>query len=527
MHDLLRDSLIGVRTTRGDLKLSLPGVFARLLSDEIEDFTGLRAHQSDPWHVLLVQLAASVMARHPNDRTPPPDEHFWREGLLDLADGCTTAWQLVVDDVTKPAFMQHPLRDAAELKAFKPTQPAARYPDELDVLVTAKDHDVKLARMQSADGAAWLFALVTCQTTSGFLGAGNYGSVRMNGGFGSRSIVSMVSSIAVWSRFVEELAVVRTLRGRALAAGLSQDRGIVLTWLRPWDRADAQEALFNLEPWFIEAVRPVRLRQYAEGVVALTSTSAARQIGPASVSNGDVGDPWLPINVSDPKKGRSALTVSASGWTPERLSQLLLQQGFELTPLQLPRGDMGGGAWLVASVLARGQGRTEGFHRIALPIPAKVLPTLGKPGERERLAKAAAVLRNDAADVQSTLKVVLMTLALGGPDQVNLQNETAARWVAACIESFTRRWSEPYFDALWRLAEEPADIVRRGWRTQLVAQAQAILLEAESRMPGSAGRRWRARVRAHSLLNGSLRKKGLIDTAPESSLDPPLIQEVP
>lgn len=40
----------------------------------------------------------------------PTDATYWREGLLDLADGIPEAWQLVVEDVTKPAFMQHPWR---------------------------------------------------------------------------------------------------------------------------------------------------------------------------------------------------------------------------------------------------------------------------------------------------------------------------------------------------------------------------------------------------------------------------------
>lgn len=38
--------------------------------------------------------------------------------------------------------------------------PKARSPDELDVLVTAKNHDVKMARVGTDTVEAWLFALV-------------------------------------------------------------------------------------------------------------------------------------------------------------------------------------------------------------------------------------------------------------------------------------------------------------------------------------------------------------------------------
>ncbi|MCP2835077.1 hypothetical protein, partial [Salmonella enterica] len=79
-----------------------------------------------------------------------------------------------------------------------------------------------------------------------------------------------------------------------------------------------------------------------------------------NLESGDVGDPWIPLNTEDKKKGRSALTLPAAGFTPDRLTDLLFEQGFELTALQRPRpGDEPG--WFVASVLVRGQGTTEGF----------------------------------------------------------------------------------------------------------------------------------------------------------------------
>ena len=107
MHDLLTDPLIGVRTPEGKRRVSLPDLLAGLTAGEVEGYTGLRAHQADPWHVFLVQLAASIQARHPSE-TLPTDPAYWRAGLLDLADGRDTAWHLVVDDVTQPAFLQHP-----------------------------------------------------------------------------------------------------------------------------------------------------------------------------------------------------------------------------------------------------------------------------------------------------------------------------------------------------------------------------------------------------------------------------------
>lgn len=522
MLDLLSDRLIGVRRADGTQDfLSLPAVIAGLMADRIEDFTGLRAHQVDVWHVLLVQLAASVMARQPEGAEIPDDEQFWRAGLLDLSDGLPSAWHLVTEEVTEPAFLQHPLRSAADFKAFKL---AAQNPDELDVLVTSKNHDVKGARIPGAAHEAWLFALVTLQTTSGFLGAGNYGSIRMNGGFGSRCVVSLVSSIRPANRFREELRSLIQMRSTVLGSALPyRSRGVVLTWLSPWDRSGPHHALEDLEPWFVESVRPVRLRRSTDGLAAMTATSGARQIGPKAIVNGDVGDPWIPINEGVAQKAksapdRSALTVSASGWTPQRLSDLVLQQGFQLTALQKPRAGLDRQAWFIASVLARNKGKTEGFHRTVIPVPASALALLGSPTERARIARAAAQLREDASEVQRTLSMALVVLASGGPETVKSVSDVLTAWAKACLGRFTRGWSERYFDALWRLVDTPIDDVRCDWQASLVLQARKTLIEAEARLPTPTGRRWRGRVNASSLLNASLKKKGLLGSEGPNSV---------
>ena len=51
-------------------------------------------------------------------------------------------WQLVVDDITKPAFMQPPASSKAKEQEYKA---AVATPDELDMLVTSKNHDLKAA----------------------------------------------------------------------------------------------------------------------------------------------------------------------------------------------------------------------------------------------------------------------------------------------------------------------------------------------------------------------------------------------
>lgn len=515
MHDLLHDPLIGVRTPAGAQRSSLPGLLAALSAGQVDGYTGLRAHQADPWHVFLVQLAASIQARRPTDALPT-DAAYWREGLLDLADGIPEAWQLVVEDVTKPAFMQHPWKSwQAEAGDYgvKTSRgqtvfdPKASSPDELDVLVTAKNHDVKMARVGTDTLEAWIFALVVLQTTNGFLGKGNYGIVRMNGGFASRSIAAWVRDLHPSARFADETRSLAHLREPVCRESRYPQRGVVLTWLTPWNRKQHHLTLSQLEPWFIEAARPIRLWPRAgDRLMALGATSEGRQIGPKTVENGDIGDPWTAINVSDKKKGRSALTLSADGFTPQRLTDLLFEQGFELTSLQRPPSGEGDG-WFVASCLVRGQGTTEGFHRAQVPVPTKARRALLQKANRETLGKLGQQLLGDAKDVQRALATALTVLSEGGPDKADFERVEA--WIKAARADFAKTWEQHYFPTLWRGADEDHEAVRRDWQQRLVDAGQALLDEAATRLPLPSNRRWRALTQAESAWRGMLRKAGL------------------
>ncbi|MEW6695411.1 MAG: type I-E CRISPR-associated protein Cse1/CasA [Pseudomonadota bacterium] len=531
MHDLLNDPLIGVRTPRGERRMSLPELLAGLSANEVQGYTGLRAHQADPWHVFLVQLAASIQARHPTD-TLPTDPAYWRDGLLDLADGMESAWHLVVEDVTQPAFLQHPWssweKEAADYGVTQSRgktrfDPKATTPDEIDVLITSKNHDVKMARVGAEAIEAWLYALLLLQTTSGFLGQGNYGIVRMNGGFASRPIAAWTTSLDPATRFIRETEALCKLRDETCRVYGYQQRGVVLTWLTPWDRGGHQWHLTQLEPWFIECARPIRLWAAEEGaLLALGATSKARQIGPKTQENGDVGDPWIPINVGDKKKGRSALTLSADGFTPQRLTDLLFEQGFELTPLQRPSPGTGAG-WFVVSCLIRGQGTTEGFHRIELPVPPRArLMLLSKP-QRDSLGNLAQKLLGDAKEVQKALNTALTVLTEGGGDKADF--ERVESWIQTARKTFGQRWEALYFPTLWRGAEEDHDVVRNDWQQQLVHAAQALLDEATQRLPLPANRTWRAIIQAQRAFIGLLRKSGLPRPSRKASEPPEILEE--
>ncbi len=512
MTNLLTDPIIGIETPDGRQKVNLPQLLAMLSDGKVDAYTGQRPHQGDVWHVFTVQLAASVLARQPNTKpnAPPSDPLFWQEGLLQLAGNNSNAWLLAGDDVTQPAFFQHPLHSQSDLETFfKPKEPKATTPDELDVLVTAKDHDLKIARIPRDRVEAWMYAVVAYQTTSGFLGAGNYGIVRMNGGFANRPILSMVQSLHPSLRFLEETAIVFNIRNELLRSGFGfRPNGPVLTWLTPWNRKEHQYRLDELDPLFIEAARAIRLVKREGGLVTLGATSKARQVGPKSLENGDVGDAWLPIQTEN-KKGRTALSLSGNGWTPELVCNLLFEKGYELTPLQKPR-QAPSTLWLVASALVRGQGTTEGFHRFILPVPPKVQLRLLNKVEKDRLSELAQQLHKDVRDIESALRTAMTVLTEGGQDIPDFNREAVKAWVNGRVQGFRTNWQDRFFPMLWRSIEIGEAEARKEWVTDLTYRSKEQLDEACQLLPLPQTRRYRARVRSEGAFWGLLHKRGLI-----------------
>ena len=189
MLNILTVPLMCMTTEKGTWEASLPTVYAALMIDRVEAFPALRPHQRHAWHAFLVQLGA--MAMHwAGVSEPPTDAEGWKELIRGLTRDYPgdEPWQLVVEDITRPAFMQSPASSQDKEKEYKSV---VATPDELDMLVTSKNHDLKSAVASQAGLDDWIFALVTLQTMEGFGGAGNYGISRMNGGLGSRPAFSL------------------------------------------------------------------------------------------------------------------------------------------------------------------------------------------------------------------------------------------------------------------------------------------------------------------------------------------------
>ena len=476
---------------------SLPELFAAMVGDAVRDFPALRAHQRHPWHAFLCQLAA--IALHVAGR----DVVFssaadWRAALLALTpehpDGA--AWCLVAPP-DRPALLQAPVPGGNMATWGEPI----RAPDGLDMLVTSKNHDLKAERAWCAEPDDWLFGLLSLQTQEGFLGAGNYGISRMNGGFASRPGVG-AQALGRWGTgWRRDAAMLLDERERiAETHGLDADTGIALLWLLPWNGVDSL-ATARLDPCYIELCRRVRLARNLDGALSArcTGTKAARVA--AKELNGVTGDLWTPVELAANK----ALTITAEGFHYRLVAELLLGGKYRPAPAQrlATSDDALPWVWLARGVV-RGQGKTEGFHERRVPLSPRMRSLIA----RNEQAVLAAIANERIEAVGAIRKLLWQALLLllnngaTGKDASDPVKDKSSRLAKA----FEREEDTRFFtDLSLEVEATDASAARLGWLLGLAERAEAHLSAAFDAGPRSAMRRYRARSAALSRFKGGLR----------------------
>ena len=244
----------------GGETVSLPGLFAAMARKEATSFPGLRPHQRPAWHMFLVQLGALAISRAGFNRIPD-DESTWRAALgaltADYPD--ESPWRLATLDWRKPAFLQPPEPDGSRWSLVTS-------PDSLDMLITSRNHDVKQHISRWASAEDWVYALVSLQTCEGYNGRGNYGIARMNGGSSSRPMLGLAPASAKdmspapsawWKR---DVTILTRKRKHDQASQVGRVGGPALLWCLDWPEGH-QLNLLDLDPWFIEVCRRVRLTE--------------------------------------------------------------------------------------------------------------------------------------------------------------------------------------------------------------------------------------------------------------------------
>lgn len=493
---LLTESLVRYRRV-GDgntIYASLPELFVALAADEVRDYPALRPHQRHPWHAFLVQLAA--IALHKAGRTTAfetSDE--WRDAFLALTpdDPDGAAWCLV-SPPNRPALLQAAVVGGciAEWKS------AAFAADEIDMLVTSKNHDLKGSRARRSQPEDWLFSLLSLQTQEGFLGAGNYGISRMNGGFASKPGVGVCVVGNHGARWARDVAALLTQRERTVEErGLQGEDGLALVWLVPWDGLGSL-AFSRLDPFYIEICRRIRLQRVGDAITSIGTGSKAARIA-AKELNGLTGDAWTPIDV----EGGKALTITSNGFNYKLVSELMFG-GKYLSPVahNLAKPVNGGSLIFITQGITRGKGKTEGYHERRVPISPKVRSLLAA-NQKGPLAQLSAQRIAIIGEVRKLLWVALAILFASGKSGDSSEgNKAKASKFSAPLE---RAEDVRFFDDLNEEIEATDPAAQRlQWTLGLVDRAEAILKIAFNAGPRNGVQKYRAQSAALSRFHGGL-----------------------
>jgi CRISPR system Cascade subunit CasA len=503
-YSLIDEPLLGVEGTSGErIKVTLPGLLSRLSRGVSTELTGTQAHQQHPVHAFLVQLGALALARA-GETDVARDEASWRALLLATAksDGAgPEAFTLVVDDLSKPAFFQPPVPEGT-LDVLKNVH--ERPSSELDVLITSKNHDVKIERLEHPSIEHWVYALLTLQTIQGFLGAGNYGIARMNGGFASRPCVAFAPDQGTAPRFVRDVRVLLEAReSLSESFGFGKKGRLGLVWCAPWSGATSV-GFADLDPFFIEICRRVRLRCTDGGlIVAHRGSSKAPRID-AKESAGNTGDAWTPVG----RKEGKALTMPEAGFSYDRVQDLLFGD-WQPGAAGEARADSGDSLWL-GQVLVRGQGKTGGYHERWVPMPPKVRRLFARGEARSTLgARSKDWVERAAAARLKVLKPALLTLVQGGPDKLKFDDDR--------VDIYLRRLDatidQEFFPLLFAHADDASEEANDVFTRRLVALGRVQLDAARESLPVPSARRWRAEALAYRVFFGAARNHLKLDSA--------------
>ncbi|MFY9261104.1 MAG: type I-E CRISPR-associated protein Cse1/CasA [Gallionella sp.] len=506
-YSLLDQALIRARLVDGGQQIhyTLPDLLAALTQDAVRDFPALRPHQRHPWHAFLVQLAA-IALHHAGQSQPFTTASAWKAALLALTpDHPNGAAWCLISPHDQPAFMQAPVPDG-KISDWKNTLAA---PDELDMLVTSKNHDLKAARMQHALPDDWMMALMSLQTQEGFLGSGNYGISRMNGGFANRPAIGAMPQGNWGRRWQRDVAALLKHRDKTVAQmELQSQNGIALLWVKPWD-GESSLAFAALDPFYIEICRRIRLTPAADGktMLAITTGSKAARVD-AKTRNGITGDPWMPI---DPAAGK-ALTIGADGFHYKLAAELVFGSKYRHPITQeIEATDGTAGIMVLAQGIARGQGKTEGYHERRIPISPKVRNML-RQKQTDPLAKIAGERVNAIAKIRGVLWTGLSTLFDQGAAKDKF-SDSAKDKAARFTQSFEHAEDTRFFDELnIEIESDDPENTRLQWILSMADRAEVILKNAFVAGPQSGERRYRAQSAALSRFHGGLRSDKTLPT---------------
>lgn len=496
-YSLLDDPIFSVTLEGGEqAQFSLTEVLHGLTTGIVVSFDALQAHQQQAWHCFLVQLAAMAVARHYENNIPESPLE-WGKCVLSLSDNMKEAWYLVVEDLSKPAFMQAPVSAHSLQEADYKSD--IQTPEDLDTLLLSRNHDVKTNKIHYVQPEHWIYSLINNQTMNGNMGRGNYGIVRMNGGFGSRSYVGYTKKLQIADRFHHDFQMLLNNRTRLLTE--YKKDGYAILWLYEWDGSkESALPIYECDPYFIEICRRIRFTEHGNTLLCHRANSDATRIKAPDNLNGNTGDPWTPIKAD----GQKALTISSSGFSYQLLQKLLFEVEYQ-NPISMKfiKGD-NESLFLVCQGMARGQGRTEGLFQRTILVPGNATMKLfGNPSEKEKLADRAAERVEMTNQTASKVLWTAISKLLSNGSNQKVDSKNIKPW----IKKFDTVIDQLFFNDLWDSIALDQEDARKKWAETLFIEAEKIYKQAEQSVPLASLRKYRALSSAQAMFYAQCRKE--------------------
>lgn len=503
MYNLLKDRIIPVEVWNGEREFcTLGGVLAALTQGRVKSFPHLRDHQIQAWHTFLVQLAVMAIDEAAGADSPKQmTSLMWDDALYSIG-GWYTTWELVVDDLTKPAFLQppHPTESSIDYEAptkgeFEYGEDPRRTPDALSVLFTNRQHSMKAEYLRDAQPIDWVYALVTRQTLGYFSKGGGgakcyYSISRVNSNFGNRLEMHVVPSI-MWPDLFNT-NVQQVLRGNQIP---DRDK-IRLAWTEPWRGVKGQTIpAEEVSPLFIDVANRIRLLEGEGGIVARIAATACIRVE----QSGELCNPWQP---TDCKKGKPASASEERRLRYDVVAPMIFGLGWNMPDCLRPVTDGRDGP---QQIEIRGMPRTQGkvlgiFHR-QIEVPEDVLPLLGHPDGD--LAEEAEI-RLDQCDTFLDEVFKPAVCYVSNPPE---KEQFAARWPSDDNrQSVVKNWMNAlrwkidkcFFPRLWLSIYGGAG--QHGWPIELLDLGHQVLSDCIMREPLPYGKGYWCRNRPKEIL---------------------------
>lgn len=496
MTNILFDPVFGVERPDGSRgHLSLPEVLRDLGAAEAVEFTALRPHQRHAWYALLTQVAAQVC--HQTDGRLEKSAEEWRSGLLGLTGGAEEPWNLVARWDTDPAFLQPPIGGKLKLQGKDLETPDA---SALDTLVTGRRFEVQPDRIQKPLAEHWVYALAALQTGSGYSGRDLYGVARMRHVYASRVAITRAASARFGARFSRDVQLWLHERAELIRRyGLSEN-GHGLLWTLPWggSKEEMLEARY-LDPFAIEVARLVRLKEYEGRIVADYCPTKAPRISPES--RGLIGDLWGWHGSFKDGEDPALFALGENGWSVSVVVKLLFGDAY--APAMSSFGLTGKPSVLLLEGVARGQGKTFGYHERSIPMPVDVSSALGRDTDRARLGELAVEFLKIASEAR--LRVlrfgVLVLLGGGSARRVDRHDKRPGNYIAP----FDREVDQVFFPALWEASREAEETWRPKWSRTMFEIASRAFEAAIRSVPYRSSARYAIEANARNAFEANAR----------------------